>query len=241
MKLPKFISITIITMFALWASNAKAIVIEQFTEINFSLIAAQQVILTPGVLEDTIKTSKITNKALLNYLATAINTNWPAGAQLALRGSDIYVVDKTGTNAVFDLTVGMNVGDSNVVYFSVDYDATLTYSDKSESIKKKNEPPLSRTATQFGKIFFHLFNEQNGITNTDLCFDGLNVIESHFTTIVTPNNITLHHNTSEKAQVTGDGTFNLEWTVIKGEVNSSSEGNSVLGGPGPQPLIIPEP
>jgi hypothetical protein len=137
MKLPKFISITIVTMFALWASNAKAIVIEQFTEINFSLIAAQQVILTPRVLEDTIKTSKITNKALLNYLATAINTNWPAGAQLALRGSDIYVVDKTGTNAVFDLTVGMNVGDSNVVYFSVDYDATLTYSDKSESIKKK--------------------------------------------------------------------------------------------------------
>ena len=238
MKLPKFISITIITMFALWASNAKAIVIEQFTEINFSLIAAQQVILTPRVLEDTIKTSKITNKALLNYLATAINTNWPAGAQLALRGSDIYVVDKTGTNAVFDLTVGMNVGDSNVVYFSVDYDATL-FSEK-ESLKT-NEPVVSGTSTQFGKVFFHLFNEQNGITNTDLCFDGLNVIESHFTTIVTTSNITRHYNTSEKAQVTGDGTFNLEWTVIKGEVNSSSEGNSVLGGPGPQPLIIPEP
>jgi hypothetical protein len=110
----------IVTAFALWVSNAKAIVIvlEQFTELNFSLVAAQQVHLTPIVLEGTIKTSKITNKELLSFLATAINTNWPAGAQLALRGSDIYVVDKTGTNGVFDLTIGMNVGDTNVVYFS---------------------------------------------------------------------------------------------------------------------------
>jgi hypothetical protein len=232
----------IVATLTLWAANAKAPPIgpelEQFTKLNFSLIVEQQVFLTPGVFESTIKTSKITNKNLLSFLATALNTNWPAGAQLALAGSDIFVMDKTGTNAVFDLSVGMNVGDTNVVYFSVDYDATL-FSEK-ESLKT-NEPVVSGTSTQFGKVFFHLFNEQNGITNTDLCFDGLNVIKDHFKTIFATNNITSHNTICEKAQVTGDGTFNLEWTVIKGEVTSSSKGNSVLtGGPVPLPLL-PEP
>jgi hypothetical protein len=67
------------------------------------------------------------------------------------------------------------------------------------------------------------------------------VIKDHFKTIFATNNITSHNTICEKAQVTGDGTFNLEWTVIKGEVTSSSKGNSVLtGGPVPLPLL-PEP
>jgi hypothetical protein len=240
MKLPQCISMAIVTALALWASNANAIVLEQFTKLSFSLVAAQQVHLTPIVLEGTIKTSKITNKDLLSFLATALNTNWPAGAQLAVDNSgDIYVVDKTGTNGVFDLTVGMNVGDTNVVYFSVDYDATLFYSDKSVFPRKINKSVLSGTTTQYGKIFFHLFNEQNGITNTDLCFDGLNVIETHSNMVGTSNGFILHSTTSEQAPVTGDGTFNLEWTVIKGEVTSSSKRNWIQSGP--QPLIQPEP
>jgi hypothetical protein len=109
------------------------------------------------------------------------------------------------------------------------------------SLEKKNKSLFPATTTQYGKIFFHLFNEQNGITNTDLCFDGLNVIETHSNMIGTSKGFTLHSTTSEQAPVTGDGIFDLEWTVIQGEVTSSSERNQILSGPGPQPLIIPEP
>jgi len=245
MKSNKLTFAAIAVVLALWASNAKAQPIgpelEQFTKLNFSLIAEQQVILTPGVLEGTIKTSKITNKELLSFLATALNTNWPADAQLALSGSDIFVVDKTGTNPIFNLTMGIyDVRNTNVVYFSVDYDATLFYLDKSVSLEKANELTPSGTVTRLGKIFFHLFNEQNGITNTDLYFDGLNTTKSRSTTVITTNKTILHQTINEEAPVTGDGTFNDEWTVVKGKVTGSAKQELVppiLTNP-PPPIIF---
>jgi hypothetical protein len=246
MKSNKLASSAIAVVLALCASNAKAPPIgpelEQFTKLNFSLIAEQQVILIPGVLESTIKTSKITNKDLLSYMATALNTNWPAGAQLAVVGiGDIFVVDKTGTNPIFNLTMGIyDVRDTNVVYFSVDYDATLFYLDKSVSLEKSNELTPSRTVTRFGKIFFHLFNEQNGVTNTDLYFDGLNTTKSRSTTMVITTNKTILQTINEEAPVTGDGTFNDEWTVVKGKVTGSGKQELVpliLTNP-PPPIII---
>ncbi len=224
---PAFVAIAVVL--ALWASNAKAPPIGpelgQFTKLNFSLVAEQQVILIPGVLEDTIETSKITTKDLLSYMATALNTNWPAGAQLAVLGAgDIFVVDQTGTNPIFNLTMGIyDDRDTNVVYFSVDYDATLFYLDKSVSLERTSELTPSRTATRFGKIFFHLFNEQNGVTNTDLYFDGLNTTKSHSTTVITINQTILSQTINEEAPVTGDGTFNDEWTVVKGKVTGSAK------------------
>jgi hypothetical protein len=246
MKSNKLVFAAIVAALTLWASNTKAQPVgpelEQFTKLNFSLIAEQQVILIPGVLEGTIKTSKITNKDLLSYMATALNTNWPAGAQLAVVGiGDIFVVDKTGTNPIFNLTMGIyDDRDTNVVYFSVDYDATLFYLDKSVSLEKSNELTPSRTVTRFGKIFFHLFNEQNGVTNTDLYFDGLNTTKSRSTTMVITTNKTILQTINEEAPVTGDGTFNDEWTVVKGKVTGSGKQELVpliLTNP-PPPIII---
>jgi hypothetical protein len=184
-----------------------------------------------------IETSKITSKDLLKYLATALNTNWPAGAQLALGEAevlsgpgygplpiiwDIFVVDKTGTNPIFDVSTGINVGDTNVVYFSYDSDGTV-FSLKGVSLEKTKEVLRVSAETQFGKIFFHLFDEQNGITNTDLYFDGLNTIKFHSNMASTTNKIIEHGTTSEKAPVTGDGTFNDKWTVVKGKVTGSEK------------------
>jgi hypothetical protein len=252
MKPNKLVFAAIVAALTLWASNTKAQPaqpigpeFEQYTKLNFSLIAEQQAILIPGVLEGDIKTSKITNKGLLNYMATALNTNWPAGAQLAMVGiGDIFVVDKTGTNPIFNLTMGIyDVLDTNVVYFSVDYDATLFYLDKSVSLEKANELTRSGTVTRFGKIFFHLFNEQNGVTNTDLYFDGLNTTKSHSTTVITTKKNILHQTINEEAPVTGDGTFNDEWTVVKGKVTGSAKQERVpliLTNP-PPPIIILNP
>jgi len=132
-------------------------------------------------------------------------------------------VDKTGTNPVFDVSTGINVGDTNVVYFSYDSDGTV-FSIKGVSLEKTKEVLRVSAETQFGKIFFHLFDEQNGITNTDLYFDGLNTIKFHSNMASTTNKIIEHGTTSEKAPVTGDGTFNDKWTVVKGEVTSSRNG-----------------
>jgi hypothetical protein len=232
---------------ALWASNVKAVpeLPFQFEKLNFSLVALQQELGNSGPYGDVvlpnIETSKITSKDLLKYLATALNTNWPAGAQLALGEMlgeievpsgqaygplpiiwDIFVVDKTGTNPVFDVSTGINVGDTNVVYFSYDSDGTV-FSIKGVSLEKTKEVLRVSAETQFGKIFFHLFDEQNGITNTDLYFDGLNTIKFHSNMASTTNKIIEHGTTSEKAPVTGDGTFNDKWTVVKGKVTGSEK------------------
>jgi hypothetical protein len=231
---PAFVAIAVVL--ALWASNAQAQPLNRFETLNFSLVAMQQEIDDSGpsgpygnVLLPNIETSKITSKDLLKYLATALNTNWPAGAQLALGEiegpfgiRDIFVVNKTGTNTVFDVSTGINVGDTNVVYFSYDSDRSVV-SSKSVSLEKTNELLRVTAGTEFGKIFFHLFDEQNGITNTDLYFEGLNTIKFHSNMASTTNTIAEHGTASEQAPVTGDGTFNDEWTVVKGKVTGSEK------------------
>ncbi len=238
---PAFAAIAVVL--ALWASNAKAApeLPFQFEKLNFSLIALQQELGNSGpytnIVVPNIETSKIINKDLLSFLATALNTNWPAGAQLALGEiegpfgiQDIFVVDKTGTNPVFDVSTGINVGDTNIVYFVFDSDAVVF----SFNIETHNEGPSSSAETQFGKIFFHLFNEQNGVTNTDLYFDGLNTTKSRSTRVITTNKTILHQIMNEDAPVAGDGTFNGEWTVVKGKVTSSAKQELV-------PLILTNP
>jgi hypothetical protein len=260
-KKPAFVVIAVVL--ALWAANAQAQVLGRFEKLNFSLVAMQQEIDDSGppgpygnVLLPNIETSKITSKALLKYLATALNTNWPDGAQLALISTvvpgeghafpefvrDIFVVDKTGTNPVFDVSMGVNIGDTNVVYFSFDSDATV-FSSKSASLEKINEILRFTAGTDSGKIFFHLFDEQNGITNTDLYFDGINATKFHSNTILTTNKLTMHETTNEQAPVSGDGTFDEKWAVIKGEVTGSMEWKGfqirLFPNPSPPPITPP--
>jgi hypothetical protein len=255
MKSNKLAFVAIAVGLAWWASNAQSQVLGRFEKLNFSLVAMQQEIddsVPPGpygnVLLRNIETSKITSKDLLKYLATALNTNWPAGAQLALGERevdqfppdivlDIFVVDETGTNPVFDVSTGATLG-TNIVYFSYDSDRVVV-SSKSVSLEKTNELLRVTAGTEFGKIFFHLFDEQNGIIKTDLYFEGVSTIEFHSSMASTTNKITEHGTTSEQAPVTGDGTFNDEWTVVKGKVTGSMEWKDFLIRLFPNPLPPP--
>ncbi|MGO8838735.1 MAG: hypothetical protein ACLQAH_14965 [Limisphaerales bacterium] len=216
MKPTKFAFTAIVAALALWAFNAKASLgIPVFEKLNFSLTVVQQGLdfsnSAPDTYVSTVKAAKITNKDLLNFLATAFNTNWPTGAQLALNYGDrhIFVVDKTGTNAVFDVTTGINEGGTNVVYFS--FEANSTVFRGKEVLKPAGG---SRKEEHFGMIFFFLFSEQNGITNTDLSFQGFDaakLVES-FSTTKTALGV------GDKAIVGGDGTMDGAWTVVKGKV-----------------------
>ncbi|MGO8838415.1 MAG: hypothetical protein ACLQAH_10815 [Limisphaerales bacterium] len=249
MKTSKLASAIIAATLALWTSNAQAQVLQPFPKLNFDLVAAQQELdvyeTSSNVFVSTIKTFRITNKDLLKFLATALNTNWPAGAQLARDGIGIIVVDKTGTNNVFDVSTGMNAGDTNVVFFSMDSDCTVVRSElevKGRLIAFTNEfgpgvgisgnsGSISAQGSDFGEISFHLFFEQDGVTNTDLYFDGLNATEFHSIRVLTANKSIVYDITSEQAPVTGDGTFDNTWTVIKGKVTGSSKWNSPVPNP----------
>jgi len=257
MKSNRLASAVIVAGLAFWTFNAQAQVLQPFPKLNFDLVAAQQELdvyeTSSNVFVSTIKTFRITNKDLLKFLATALNTNWPAGAQLARDGIGIIVVDKPGTNIVFDVSSGMNAGDTNVVFFSMDSDRTVVRSElevKGKLIAFTNEfgpgvgisgnsGSISAQGSDIGEISFHLFFEQDGVTNTDLYFDGLNATEFHSIRVLTANKSTVYDITSEQAPVTGDGTFDSTWTVIKGKVTSSWKEHGGIGIPRPaQPPIF---
>jgi hypothetical protein len=212
-----------------WTSNAQTIIpgppfppititpAYLFEALTFNLTAAQQGPINSKTYANTIKTSKITGKDFLNILAAAFNTNWPTGAQLALDNNswDIFVVDKTGTNPVFNVSIGINVGDTNVVYFKVNLDFKL----RAEKVSERNRE--IQTQTQYGKVFFHLLNEENGIIYTDLSFDGLDAGTGDYNP--TRNYAVIQ---TDATSVTGDGNYiDGTVTVVEGEVKGSGKWN----------------
>jgi hypothetical protein len=220
MTLTKFASMTIVAVLALWASSAKAQpAVFQFEKMNFSLTVEQQGLdnseTSPNVYVSTIKTSKIVNKDLLSFLATAFNTNWPAGAQLAIEinSGDIFVVDKTGTNFVADVS-NPGLGETSFGYFSLGSTHTV-FSGK--VVSKPNGE--SQTRASSGKIRFHLFYEENDITNTDLYFDGLGASKISRKIVDTTETMTRQ----DKIPVTGDGIFDGTWTLLKGMVTGAGK------------------
>jgi hypothetical protein len=242
MQLNKSALAVVITAIALWGESATgAPAGYNFRTLNFSLTAAQQVRESTGTASNTYvfttRTCRITSKTLLSFLATAFDTNWPAGAQLALDPfqSELFVVDRTGTNPVCNVSSGINVGGTNVAYFSFEADMPVSVDDI-VGFEKHDELRDFRRDTEFRKVYYHLFNEQNGATNTDLAFDGLSVVDACLTTAGATNPATVIGSACEQETVAGDGTFNLNWTVVSGRVTTWWR----LYPPGPLP-IMPNP
>jgi hypothetical protein len=220
MKLLKFASMTIVAVLALCASNAKAKPASfQFEKLNFTLTATQQELdnseMSSNVFVSTVQTFKISNKDLLSFLATAFNTNWPAGAQLAMEinSGDVFVVDKTGTNFIADVS-NAGQGETNFGYFTVGFNPTV-FSGK--AVNKSNGG--SQMQTSSGKVFFHLYYQQNGIPTTDFYFDGLGA--SKFSKKIV--DITETMTQWDKIPITGDGTFDSTWTVVNGKVTGAGK------------------
>ncbi|MGD0745593.1 MAG: hypothetical protein ABSA45_10595 [Verrucomicrobiota bacterium] len=219
-KLPFMAIVTVLTMWTSFATSEPAL--SQFEKLSFCLTAGQQGPTLPNALVSTISASRINNRELLSFLATALNTNWPNGAQLALdkNTKDIVVVDKSGTSLVFDVSVGINNGGTNVVFFSFISNPTIFASGKWRSARTGG----LKSQTHFGMIFFHLFAEDNGMTNTDLTFDGLNTsewnIEEKQDIPFPPITIIIGR---DVATVAGDGIFNGIWTVVEGNVTGSGK------------------
>ena len=99
--------------------------------------------------------------------------------------------------------------------------------------------------TRYGMVFFHLFIEQDGVTNTDLSFAGLDVVDNHSHFVQFTNPVPTFANDSsqmkETIPVTGDGVFDENWSVVEGTVTSHQEikGNPPRGSPIPMPPSPP--
>ena len=179
----------------------------------------------------TPSTYRVGNKNLLALLATAFDTNWPAGANLAQEraGFDLFVVDATGTNPVFNLSSGINVGFTNVTYFRFTPSTSIPRSHKLLIVPK----PAGRSerysrGSYFGMGYFQLFKEQNGTNLTDLSFAGLRVtdysstvLESNTPSGMVPVSIHFNSNMNEIESVTGEGTLDGFWTIVQGQVTGS--------------------
>ena len=226
MKPIQLAAMAIVAVLALGVTKAGAVPTTYvFETLNFSLTAAQQdldnVQTSPNVTQSTLTTFRISSKDLLDLLATALGTNWLTGARLALDNisQDIFVVDKTGTNALYDVSTGINNGDTNVVYFTLSVDNPV-FKGKQVSTTSGNH----LTQTDLGKAIFHLHVELNGITTTDLVLDGVDTAQTTVNVNTTTAVITLHDNET----LGGDGAYgDGTWTVVQGNVTGSGKWKGV--------------
>jgi hypothetical protein len=146
---------------------------------------------TPGESVWKIEDSRVKTEDILKLLATALNTNWPADTKLAIDnwGGQIFVTDKSG-KPIFNVSSGINVGDTNVVYFSFGSSGSIA-----EGRSDGNDMKLK----YYKKVCFHLFCEQNGIPSIDWSFDGIDVSDSS-------EDSQLLLTTHDEASVTGSGS-----------------------------------
>jgi hypothetical protein len=247
--------LNVVLALALWVSPASEAFQTYLQPINFKLTLAQQQVETHtnAYPSFSINTVKLTNKSLLGVLASAFDTNWPAGADLAMDrfSGNLYVVDATGTNPVFNVSQGVSVDETNVAFFRCEFDLPVSKNQTLVRARPGGASEHSIGGTRYGMVFFQLFIEQDGVTNADLSFAGLNTADfrSHFiqSSNVVPAFTDYSYQTKETMSVMGDGVFDEAWSVVEGTVTSQLElkGISPVGTPimpppqpPPQPPII---
>jgi hypothetical protein len=185
----------------------------QFEPINFNLTAKVQALSNTNSGGDasiyiyTFKTEKITTQSILKAAAVACGTNWPTGAKLALdlQSGDVFVVDKTGTNPLFDLTQGINT-DTNEVYVS------LSFNVDDLVIGGKQGPVLGKLTT-IEPISWEINCYLAGVENVYLSFSGNDT--SVFSTTGTSATQT------DDAAVLGSGQIGDSDASISGEITGS--------------------
>jgi hypothetical protein len=224
MKSTRFSSTVIALLMAFWTSNATALPGPmQIETIHFDLVLGQQGLdgsnSSPNTCVATVNSVRITDKDLLNFLADAFRTNWPDGAQLALFNfgnigltpvTHVCVVDITGTNLIVDATTGINIGGTNIAFFSFGSDNPV-----GAGKAVTNPARLDTTACQIVTFRLHRLDLANINTDTDLNFQGLDISHYNYDRHTGISCITDH------ASFYGDGQLNAKWSVLAGEMTGT--------------------
>lgn len=161
MKPTKLGALALTAALALGAYSAKAGIVlttSYYSKLNVSLtITTNCVNVWNGNVEKfTTKTVKIGNKELLTLFAHWASTTWPAGAQLVVGwdwDSDVLVVDKTGTNVLYD-----TIGDYNGAYTHFFY--LHPFADIGAGTGNRvNADPGSETVSSLNGASFELYDD----------------------------------------------------------------------------------
>jgi len=108
----------------------------------------------------TIKTSTLANATLLSLLANSFNTAFTTGTKLATDSSgSVYVVDKTGSNIVLDVSAVVSV-QTTITVISDSYSDTKT-------VPKTGPTTESITGTRTETAFLQLSYDDSSRTTAD--------------------------------------------------------------------------
>lgn len=194
-------------------------VAHQFEPLNFNLVVSQQALVnsnpSANVTVSTTKNEKLTTQSILSLLAQAYGTNWPSGAKLAIDFAndwDIFVVDKTGTVPIFDVSQGVyDTNANNYVYLYLQTDGSSVVSSKAQTNSKGR---TTYHATTTFDITFTLEVEVNGNEETRLEFSGLD-------TDVFQLSVANVASQTDHMPVAGDGMINGSTAEVSGGVSGS--------------------
>lgn len=225
MKLTKFAFTAVLMALTVWTSGAQIIPgdLSKLEKINFSLTLKQQIQppINPASTTWTVKTVRMGNKELLNYLAAAFHTNWPDGAQLAVwrdprdydpyRDSrEIYIVDKAG-NPLWNCSWGYYLNETNYAYFNI----SCSWSTKVGNYV--NQWPLQiYNVTHSQIITFHLYRiDDDWSYYTDLSLQGPDTEKYSQKTVEYTTTTTR----KEHADLYGVGPINAASSIVSGHVS----------------------
>jgi len=192
--------------------------------LNFQLTAAKTnatatVTNVTATYKSTVNKTNFNTGDLLTLVENSLNTNFPAGSQIALRVSQFFVVDATGTNILFDLS------DLVGIQFGLFLDADVR---NQKMVTTSSGTAFSGTDASVATINATLnygdsaFTTADG-THTTFALHGLmTIIGSNTFAAGTKvvNNIVF--------QTAGDGTLRNLPVIINGTMNS--KGKAILSG-----------
>jgi hypothetical protein len=160
MKLIKLTSLAAVAMLVLGVISAQAQAITNYSKLTVSAVAITNAPSTYNssthVYKYTTAKSKFGNKQLLALYADWAGTTWPAGAQLVVcwqggtNYGDVLVVDKTGTNMLFNANNGVTYGS-----FQVEFD---DYSGAYNEIGVEASPGYDKW-TEWMRARFYLYDD----------------------------------------------------------------------------------
>jgi len=185
-----------------------------------------------NILRTTSEKSKsflFKNASFIALLENSFNTTFPKGSQLVYgdgpAGASIYLVDKTGTNIVFDISPVVSVTSSNGVQSGASSSTEKITSTKTTFTGSGSGPGTSYQTFTYNDTALATANGQK----SQFSFSGVSSSSgsvNYTETFTPPSSITVKGTERQSFVVTGSGagTINGTASVIGGTVNGSASG-----------------
>jgi hypothetical protein len=232
MKLTKYFIVTLAMTLLLSAFSAKAYsiigTVTNYNKLTISLvISTNPVGVTSGnVTKYALPQVKFTNTQLLNLFAHWAGTTWPAQGWDSEWYGDVLVVDKTGTNVLFDATSGYYNSGSYYFYLNIFYG----FGSYNGTYSNSGVYPGAYNYTWLNEGYFILYDDDYYLPYTYLYSYGPNteVFSQAYTseTVYTKWSDSEAFNVNNSTDYT-DGMWFLdayEYTTISGTINSKGSG-----------------